>query len=152
MLKPTPVLQFKGNQFLLMKNYRQKLKEIKASFFRFYSSLLLAYYIIQIVLHFAVTNGYIFDEAIPMAYLNVTADDEKRKFYVVSLYSLVFFEYDDHFCNIISLDDDSTILLLYEMGQGHLRSLVDLLVYLKRIATLHTARLRSPLLLTYDHP
>lgn len=109
------MLQFKGNQFLLMKNYRQKLKQIKTPYFRFYSGLLLAYYTAQVVLHFTATTGYIFDDPLPMAYLNVSYDDERRKFYVIAAYP-VLLELHAHLSGTGDRDAVRAILLLHSIG------------------------------------
>jgi hypothetical protein len=81
MLKPTPMLQFKSNQFFLMKKYRQKLKEINTSTLRIFFGLMAIHYIVQIVLHITKKSGLIFTDDHPLVFpLKIDSNDEQKKF------------------------------------------------------------------------
>ena len=94
-----------------MKNYRQKLKEIKTPFFRFFHGLLCAYYAIQVVLHFSSVQGFIFEDASILSALNLTEEKERSKFYVHP-FDLVFFELRTYECGGHWSNDRDSYLLL----------------------------------------
>jgi hypothetical protein len=114
MLKPTPFLKLKRNQFFQMKKYKLKIREMNKNYLRVYLGILSLYYIIAIVLHFVLKEGIIFTQEVNLGNGMVyTPDREHGKYLVSIILILVFIDIEYRGSSDQHHDDIHAYVLLY---------------------------------------